>query len=338
MDTKHKIISCAGFGGTGSSAITDLLSEFEGIKGIGTFEFTILHDVDGILDLKHSIVDRFERLNCTEAIYRFERLINNVEGMYRPYLGDSFRIESNNYIDTITITQWRGFWHQHLYRGSKFEKRVKYKIPEKIQRILYNIFIKNSKYEYTPYYLKKDIKLCYDKEKFMVETKKYINSLINILDSKNEYEYLALDQLVTPYNLEEYYEFFDDLKVIIVDRDPRDLYLLNKIYWKEGWIPSHDVELYVKWFKGIRKDKINYNGGNSINIMFEELIYNYENTVKKIIEFLGIDECNHINKLKKFNPEKSIKNCRLWENEKQYTDDIKYIEQNLKEYCFKLKR
>lgn len=337
MNKNHKIISCAGFGGTGSSAITDLLSEFNGIKGIGTFEFTILHDVDGVLDLKHFLVDSFERLNSTEALYRFERLINNVEGMYKPYLGDVFKQESQKYIDAIIDAEWKGFWHQHLYRGSKLEKRIKYKLPEKIQRIFQNIFIKKRKYEYTPYYLRNDIKLCYDNDKFINETKMYINTLLNSLDKKNKYEYLALDQLVTPYNTERYIEFFDELKIIVVDRDPRDLYLLNKIYWKEGWIPSHDVELYVKWFKGIRKNKVNCNNENTLNIKFEDLIYDYQNTVNKIIEFLGIDESSHIDKFKNFNPEKSIKNCRLWENEFRYSDDIANIEENIPEYCYELK-
>lgn len=334
MNKNHKIISCAGFGGTGSSAITDLLSEFEGFKGIGTFEFTLLQDVDGILDLQHFLVNDFHRLKSTEAIYRFERLIDNVEGMYRPYLGDDFRREAIKYIEAITEVQWKGYWHQHLYRGSKLEKRIKYKLPEMIQKKLHKLLVRNRKYEYTPYYLKKDIKLCCNAEKFNEETKKFINSLLNKLDKNNEYEYLVLDQLASPYNTEKYEQFFDEIKIIIVDRDPRDLYILNKKYWKEGWIPSHDIELYVKWFEGIRKNKVKYNKKNVMSVMLEDLIYNYDTKVKEIIDFIGIDESRHVDKLKKFNPERSIINCRLWERETEFADEIEYIEKHLKEYCF----
>lgn len=332
MSKNHKIVSCAGFGGTGSSAITDLLSEFEGFKGIGTFEFSLIHEVDGILDLKHFLIDDFHRLKSTEAIYRFEKLINNVESIYKPYLGDDFRTESYKYIDSIIDFKWKGFWHQHLYRDSKLKSKLKYKIPRKIQKEIQKLFNKNSKYEYSQYYIKSDISYCIDKEKFLEETKKYINLLVNKLDRGNGYEYLVLDQLVAPYNIHNYSQFFDDLHVIIVDRDPRDLYLLNKLYWKEGWIPSHDVELFVKWFKSIRENKRD-NSENVKYIKLEDLIFDYEKTVKEITEFLGIDPSQHKDKLKYFNPNRSLKNCRLWENEKAYREDIKYIYNNLLSYC-----
>ena len=41
-----------------------------------------------------------------------------------------------------------------------------------------------------------------------------------------------------------------------------------------------------------------------------------------------------VDKLKKFNPERSIINCRLWERETEFADEIEYIEKHLKEYCF----
>lgn len=45
------IITCASYGGTGSSAITDLMKEFNNVKSLGEFEFSIAHDLDGISDL-----------------------------------------------------------------------------------------------------------------------------------------------------------------------------------------------------------------------------------------------------------------------------------------------
>lgn len=71
----HKIITCTGFGGTGSSAISDLFKEFDNVKSCGNFEFSLAHEVDGISDLQHAIVDDFHRNKTTEAIYRFQKLI-----------------------------------------------------------------------------------------------------------------------------------------------------------------------------------------------------------------------------------------------------------------------
>ena len=38
---EHKIITCTGYGATGSSVITDLLKEFKTVHSLGDFEFSI---------------------------------------------------------------------------------------------------------------------------------------------------------------------------------------------------------------------------------------------------------------------------------------------------------
>ena len=46
-----KIITCASYYGSGSSALTDLVSEYDSVKDLSDFEFRILHDMDGVRDL-----------------------------------------------------------------------------------------------------------------------------------------------------------------------------------------------------------------------------------------------------------------------------------------------
>ena len=70
-----------------------------------------------------------------------------------------------------------------------------------------------------------------------------------------------------------------------------------------------------------------------MRIHFEDLIYDYENTKKKLIKFLNFQSKKHINKLKRFNPEVSIKNTRLFDNEK-YSCESKIIEEKLREYLY----
>ena len=53
----HKYITCTGFGGTGSSVISDLMKEFDNVKSCGSdFEMSIAFATDGISDLQHYIV------------------------------------------------------------------------------------------------------------------------------------------------------------------------------------------------------------------------------------------------------------------------------------------
>ena len=59
-----KIITCASYYGTGSSAVTDLLSEYSSIRSLGRYEYRFAWDPDGVSDLEFNIVQNNNR-NCT---------------------------------------------------------------------------------------------------------------------------------------------------------------------------------------------------------------------------------------------------------------------------------
>lgn len=335
MDS-HKIITCTGYGGTGSSIITDLLKEFKNVKSLGDFEFSLAHEVDGISDLQHAIVDDFHRNKVDEAIYRFKRLVKNLEKPYNIYFNNKFLEISDNYLKSLIDVRWEGFWHQHLWRKSQFSRRIQYSIPTHIQLLLHQFFGKSTGYEFVPSQKKSEIFLSYGKEKFFDATHAYVDSLFHQIDIENEYDFVALDQLVPCYNLERYLKYFNNLKIIIIDRDPRDLYLLNKLYWNEGWIPSEDINVYIKWFDLIRQHQQyeNWENPDVIKIQFEDCIYDYENTLLKIIKFLGLNSDDHIRKRLFFNPDVSIKNTRLWEKEIHFRKETKLIEEMLNKFCY----
>ena len=51
-----KIISCASYYGSGSSAITDLISEYNSVFSLSTEEFSFVQDPDGISDLEYNLL------------------------------------------------------------------------------------------------------------------------------------------------------------------------------------------------------------------------------------------------------------------------------------------
>ena len=71
-------------------------------------------------------------------------------------------------------------------------------------------------------------------------------------------------------------------------------------------------------------------------IQFEDLIFKYDNTTKKIAEFLKLGEPKY--KGMYFQPEKSMANTRLFLNSNEYKDDIKAIEHSLTEYLYDFSR
>ena len=66
----------------------------------------------------------------------------------------------------------------------------------------------------------------------------------------------------------------------------------------------------------------------------EDMIYDYDNTTKKVIDFVGEDESHHINPRKVFIPEVSKKNTRMWLTDPEYKDAAEYLAEELKEFTY----
>ena len=92
--------------------------------------------------------------------------------------------------------------------------------------------------------------LSYGEDKFFYITRKLFDRLSAELNTDGKAEYIVMDQLVPPFSTSRYLNYFTNLKIIVIDRDPRDLYLLNKLFWNEGWIPSDDVHFIVTMNRG----------------------------------------------------------------------------------------
>lgn len=330
----QKIITCTGFGGTGSSVISDYLSEYTSVRTLGNFEFTIAHDVDGISDLQHYIVDDFERNKTTEGIYRFRKLIKKVSKQYDSLLDNKFTPIAQQYIDDLISFKWEGFWQQHIIRSNPFKRYLFYTFPFYLQEKIFKKF-SHSGYEFVAWQPKETMELAKGANIFFPKTRHFFEQLFELLNPDNKYSFIELDQLIPANNYERYLKYFNNLKIIQVDRDPRDLYLLNELFWKEGWIPSFNVDQFINWFRFLRnQDCCNKIDGCLLKIKLEDFIYNYDDTEKEIISFLGLDINDHILKKKVFNPELSKNNTRLWDRFKTREREVSKIASSLAEYCY----
>ena len=68
-----RIISCASYYGSGSSAITDFVSEFDSVYSFTDEEFRFVQDPDGVSDLEYNLVENFNRHNSGHAIKRYKK-------------------------------------------------------------------------------------------------------------------------------------------------------------------------------------------------------------------------------------------------------------------------
>lgn len=74
---KRLLITPTGYFNTGSSAITHMLTEIEGVENSsGVYEMRILFDPDCISDLEYNLIENPHRQNTSFALQRFKRYID----------------------------------------------------------------------------------------------------------------------------------------------------------------------------------------------------------------------------------------------------------------------
>jgi len=69
---KNKVIVPTGYMASGSSVITDLVSEFDGFESArGSFEYVFLHCPNGVFDLEDKLLIGNNAIRSDEALHSF---------------------------------------------------------------------------------------------------------------------------------------------------------------------------------------------------------------------------------------------------------------------------
>lgn len=335
-----KFITCASYHGTGSSAITDLISEFNNVLSFTNEEFRFLHDIDGVADLEYHLVENHNRHNSGHALKRYKRLVDFYSGnsllkRYEAYFNNQWRKISYEYIADLTDFTYKGWWQYDLLDKGAFYYYLKLLPGKFIKATLWR-----NKSEKVYNALPNEITYCSypTKEEFIELTRNYIEKLFNVVNKDNK-EFIMVDQIVAASNIKKYTKYFENIKVVLVDRDPRDMYLLAKYEWNDPVIPTETIELFCKWYKYTRKHRKTekFDSETVKFIMFEDLIYRYDDIVPQILDFLCLSTTDHIYKKKIFDPNVSVKNTQLWKKYPQTSKEMTYIENELKEYLYNYK-
>ena len=335
-----RFITCAGYNFTGSSAITDLFSECDNVLAFGDYEYRFLQDPNGISDLEYNIVENNHRHNTSDAIKRFIKLMNEYKVMgYGGYdiFEDKYDICIQEYLNKIVELKTHSWWDKdRTNRGILFCNLDR--LYSLIKRIINGDISTEKRYtvlsgrEYGYFSnVSEDI--------FLNATKDFVNKLFSSVNIQNK-PYIMVDQLLPPSNTRRFLRYVEDIRLIIVDRDPRDLYIGEKELWKWGVMPTDTVDDFISWFRITRGGALKQPDEleRVLRINFEELIYEYDNTVNKLLKFVGMDSKQHSCPKTIFDPNKSINNTCLMNKYDSYNEDIKKIESELKEYLFDFKK
>jgi len=323
-----------GYGWSGSGAAIDLLDEFEGCKSLEG-EFRIAKDPYGLLDLETALVDDWDFIRNDVAIRDFleyVEMLSRGTGLFRR-VGKSFSKKlminlvkySQIYIRDLTDLVYFGDTFVHRYKISAYKSFL--------TKIRTRYGFNNGKEMFMA-------RLSHDQ--FEKITKRYINNIFKNFFIYHKIDTVILDQAIAPENIEKPLRYFNNSKIIIVDRDPRDIYC-NMI--RGNGLLGADLnikdsaEKYIKWHNIMRWKSRNYHQdrslkSNVLRLYFEDLVLDYENTIFKLEKFLNKEQDKSLFQ-KFFNPEKSLKNVGLW---KKHPDQelMEFIAKQIPNDCINL--
>jgi hypothetical protein len=321
MDLKYVAVS--GYGWSGSGAVVDILKEVEGFKS-PDIEFRLFSDPGGILDLETFLVYEWDLLRSNAAINDFIELCHiynrpqtryQYGGNARMKLTKNFIKYSLDYVASLSSFSYYGNSMIFSYNLSKIEYFLKKYLNDKLK--LQRISRPN-------------------KQEFTDKTKLFLNKIFTDFAKGNNTGTIILDQVIPVISntTEMVMKYFENIKLIVVDRDPRDIYVeLDK--YKTLFV-NYDDELesvykYIEWFKTLRAN--NLHGPQVKCIKFENLVNNYEEILLQIVSFIDVDIAMHKNKFMYFIPQESKNNIGIWRNYKS-PKVMALLSSELREYCY----
>ena len=339
---KKNLIIPTGFYNTGSSVITNILQEIEGIGTVeGNNEWRVLYDPDGIRDLEYHLLENPHRQNTSYAVKRFKKYIDfNSDKMmnhhYEKMCDGNFKKISYDYIKAISDFKYLGVSHIDIKEKGKIFWFIERCYAKGIRTFFSSnrpVWVRGSLMP------RKTMQYAgtYKESAFYNATQKYVGTILDYVN-KEDYEYLVADQFFPPSAINPYLNYIPDeynVKVFVVDRDPRDLFYNCKYYLHTKAIPTYDVKTFCKWYKWTREQsKKNSDSSHVMRVQFEDAIYEYKDTRRKILQFCGLEDSKCLVQKKYFDPMKSINNTQAWKRYSGHEDELKYIEQELREYCY----
>ena len=322
-----KVVVTVSTGNSGGGAVHDYLIGNTKFKNpFKNEEFRLLDDPDGILNLYYNFYKNRSINNPSNSLMRFKNYISDLSKLEKKIKNKRVKIynnkilsETDKYIQSITTYDYYAL-PQFIALQSNYLKKKYYNIKKKIFNLKQN---SNFFKMYMP--VNEDI--------FLKETKKYLFKLIKNQFENNNSKHIILDQAVNIWNYSEIFSYFDDVKIILITRDPRGIYNSMKTRQSRAYPGHHGVKSWSLWYELLIKKYLNYKkivnkkySKKILEIKFEDFVLNYDREQTKILNFLNIKKNNN-----NFEIEKSKFNAFRANNELSNFEN-NYIKKKLKRY------
>lgn len=341
---KELNVAVTGYYGTGSSAVIDLLREYKGVSVVPEigrlYEHMPFYVSGGLFDTYTLLSKGNTPLGSDKTINNFisaMKRLNDYDyvwfGSYRSLFGDQFMKSTYGFVDSISSRR-TGENSTHIIKSRfslvkavmQFAAKIVYKRKFGQYGVKY-IYDKNNVYFSMPTH-----------DELVKASQKFTSSYFEMF-SKEQAGMNVYDHLIWPQQVDSHAECFDDnLKIIILDRDPRDVFISSKYIWckppigrGEPHFGNDPAAFCEEWRRTVNNE---YKNPNALRIHFEDLIYHYNESVEKIEKFLGLNSKDHIKPKARLQPEKSIENTQVFLAKEVWQQEAELIEKELPEYLY----
>lgn len=322
-----EIVCITGFGHSGSGAVIDLLSEYDctcvegyvdkngSLRKEAGREFDILRHAGGIFCLENAVQNKNPFVQDASVKLFLALIANHYDDprcSYRDVLVNSARRFLEEILDFSLPSRWGYDFCPHMTFMSDRGYDLIFDQPDSGRQAIFFL---------------RDMPV----DKYRLAARRFLALILGKLASD---KILVLDQAISDgtADMQKYQEYLENMKLIAVWRDPRDVFVTANIKG-EAWIPR-DVHTFIKWYGRI-VPYLTMCDPNYKLIRFEELVLDYDNEVSGIEEFIGLDFNDHIASKSAFDPDVSSKNIGIY---KQHLDEfgkeIKIIEDVLRDFLF----
>ena len=344
-----KTVLYSGYANSGGTIIGLIFEEIEHAVVL-PMEFRLLKERYGICELEDALFKSKDPEIIDLALKDFRWLskqyatsigrFNRAGYSYDSRSGNTFTAATEIYINSLIDFNYPKSWHFYDFKLNYFKLLF--------QRSIKKIF-KNSDYA------KKPAHLAYpERSVFLRNTQDYLETILKgflrqqindqNLTRRND-SFIVLPKSIPLYSelaVKQIVRYFDDCKIILIDRDPRDIFL-EVIKGKQRYLPETNnlvekAKGFITYFKAVRADQDGVRSHPSVLLLqFENVVLDYNRSIEKIYRFLEISPHEHTKKGSLFRPKESKKNIGLWKDSQESQAAIKLIESELKEYLFKTK-
>lgn len=347
--------------GSGSSALTDLLAEYEGVLAPhNDFEYVFLHCPDGLFDLEDKLLHGNTALRSDEALHSFSQRMQNLNKSrwwvadYQTKIGPHFASACQQFIANLIDAKPDFYWYEQeqneawMYPALIFNKLLRFLSRGKIQR--------------RRPLTHPEIWLSWPSaDEFYAKARQFLAAVFEPIAAQYpKQKHLVFDQLLLPHNLHRLEHYFPlsektytpetengkvapaedsplKLKALVINRDPRDVFISNKYFWSKQNVPlpyPTDVQDFCRMYRKLRQAEKPAVAEGILRLQFEDLIYNYEKTCARIESFLDLCPEQHHQALTRFNPQRSIQNTQLFLAKSDWQNEAEVIHRELTEYCY----